>query len=309
MALKFRDVVTSVDELMGVKAVWGRSAAPVMCFGSRGNEDLRDNKHFTVGKSTATRSQVSPFLVTIGGGDQVPPPLHGRAIELVRVTGAFGETNAFVLDPDLRARLAQWPVAVMLSEVYSIATEPHLINDLGFPDRKILSNAFDAVRRDDERVVQLYERLADTEVQRRWDIRTPTGFIDPKKVILVGTMYPRVANPSGREGQTRWKMNKARERDRNVRREVLRLNREMNSGLLVCEGCSLSGTVSTLFDVHHRLPLAAGDRTTHPTDLVVLCPNCHRCCHALGEDHLNPVPIEELALTINGAYSVLADKS
>ncbi|GLS36596.1 hypothetical protein GCM10010869_21870 [Mesorhizobium tianshanense] len=61
----------------------------------------------------------------------------------MRVTGVYGETKAFVRDPDLMTRLAQWPVAVVLSEVYRIEGEPLLIEDLGFADKNILNNAYD----------------------------------------------------------------------------------------------------------------------------------------------------------------------
>src|SRR5258708_7251080 len=39
------------------------------------------------------------------GGEHVGPELRGRVLEMVRVTGVFGETKAFVRDPDLLARL------------------------------------------------------------------------------------------------------------------------------------------------------------------------------------------------------------
>lgn len=39
--ISLRDVVPSLDALMGVKAVWGKSREAVMCFGSRGDARLR----------------------------------------------------------------------------------------------------------------------------------------------------------------------------------------------------------------------------------------------------------------------------
>jgi len=36
----FGEVAESIDQIMGVKAVWGTSSKPVMCFGARGNEIL-----------------------------------------------------------------------------------------------------------------------------------------------------------------------------------------------------------------------------------------------------------------------------
>lgn len=305
MSITFSDVVTSSDELMGVKAVWGQSQAPVMCFGSRGDAKARDNAHFTQGRSTALKALKAPYLVTIGGGEQVPEPLNGRVLELVRVTGAYGETNAFVENEDLSARLAQWPVAVILSEVYRVEGEPLLQADLGFSDRRILANAYDSVRRDNDRIEQLYEALADRPVTRRWDVLPPPGFVDPGKLVLVSSIYPKLHHPNGREGRRKWKLNREAERDRRLRHAAIQANLDQNGGMIVCVACRLSGTNPSLFDVHHLLPLSAGDRQTRVDDLVVLCPNCHRCCHRLGESKFEPVPIEDLAHAANGAYSVL----
>jgi len=127
----FEEIADAGDKLMGVKAVWGRSSEPVMCFGSRGDERAKDRGHFMQARNTAEKAIERPYLVTIGGGEQVGPELRGRVVEVVRVTGVYGETKAFVRDPALFERLAQWPVAVVLSEVYRVDGEPLLIDDLG----------------------------------------------------------------------------------------------------------------------------------------------------------------------------------
>src|SRR3954447_14453957 len=152
----FGEVAGTLDAIMGVKAVWGRSSEPVMCFGSRGDERAKDRGHFMLARNTAEKAIARPYLVTIGGGEQVPLALRGRVLELARVTGVFGETKAFVRDPALYERLAQWPVAVVLSEAYRIETEPRLVEDLGFLDRAILANAYDGVLRDEARIGQLW---------------------------------------------------------------------------------------------------------------------------------------------------------
>ncbi len=43
-------------------------------------------------------------------------------------------------DGGLRARLEQWPVAIVVSEVYTVVGEPCLIEDLEFPDRRIFTD-------------------------------------------------------------------------------------------------------------------------------------------------------------------------
>jgi len=94
--LTFGEVAESIDQIMGVKAVWGTASEPVMCFGSRGDERAKDRLHFMQARSAAEKAIARPYLVTIGGGERVSGELRGRVLELVRVTGVYGETTAFV---------------------------------------------------------------------------------------------------------------------------------------------------------------------------------------------------------------------
>jgi len=291
--LRFADVVPSVDLLMGVKAVWGRSSECVMCFGGRGDAAAKDRAYFAQARSTAERAITQPYLVTIGGGEQVPDELRGRVLELVRVTGVFGETVAFVRDPALRARLAQWPVAVVLSEVYAIEGEPRLVEELGFEDRRILANAFDAVRRDGLLIGELWKSLSGVEVRRRWDVKPLPGFRDPGKVQMFGSMYPKVS-PSSTEGRRIREESKKLERDRSLARAVKEENRRKNGGVIVCEACEFSDTASALFDAHHLEPLATGIRESRIDDFAVLCPTCHRWAHAKSESILVPLEVGEV---------------
>jgi hypothetical protein len=231
--------------------------------------------------------------VTIGGGDEVPPELSGRVLELVRVTGTFGETAAFVRNPELARRLARWPVAVVLSEVYTIGGEPRLVDDLGFPDRKILTNAFDSVRRDDELVARLWERMQDWPVERNWRVPPLPGFRDSGTVKMFGSRYPQVP-ASSTEGKEICKESIRLERDPALSRAVKAANRERNGGLVVCEGCGLCEENSALFDAHHLQPLAAGIRQGRVDDFAVLCPTCHRWAHGKGRDALQPLTIAEV---------------
>lgn len=293
-SITLKDVAAAPESLMGVKAVWGRSADAVMCFGSRGNAALKDKGHFSQARTTAERAQNQPYFLTIGGGDQVPDALRGRVLELVRATGVYGETNAFVRDEELRARLAQWPVSIVISEIYSIRGEPRLVEDLGFPDRRILANAYDSVIRDDGQIHRLWERLRDWEVERRWDVMPPAGFRDPGKVQMYGSMYPKLDSRS-REGMRVWKLSQDIERDPKLKREVKALNRAKNGGVIVCEACSFSDSTDAMFDAHHLLPLEAGIRESRVDDLVVLCPTCHRWAHAKTDDKFSPIAVQEIA--------------
>lgn len=293
ISIRLKDVVTESRQLMGVKAVWGRSEEPVMCFGSRGDAAKKDKGHFSQARSTAERAQAQPYFMTIGGGEQVPDALRGRVLELVRATGVYGETTAFVRDEHLRARLAQWPVAIIVSEVYSVRGDPRLVEDLGFPDRRILTNAYDSVIRDEQQVQRLWEALKDWEIERRWDVLPPPGFRDPGKVEMYGSMYPRLDSKSA-EGKRLWKLSQEIERDPKLKREAKALNRAKNGGVIVCEACDFSDPLDAMFDAHHLQPLAAGDRESRVDDLVVLCPTCHRWAHAKAQDKLSPVPLAEL---------------
>ena len=293
-AVSFKEVVPDSQALMGIKAVWGRIEEPIMSFGSRGEPTTKRRGYYSQARRTAERALQQPYFVTIGGGEKVPEKLSGRVLELVRGTGVYGETTAFVRDENLRARLLQWPVAVVLSEVFAVKGEPHLIDDLKFEDRRILANAYDSVIRDDDHIQRLWDALKGWEIERRWDVVPPPGFRDPGKVMLRGSMYPTLDSKST-EGQRVWKLSLGIERDSKLRRQAKELNCAANGGVLVCQACRFSDTLASMFDAHHLQPLAAGIRESRVDDLVVLCPTCHRWAHAKAEDKLSPISIEALA--------------
>jgi 5-methylcytosine-specific restriction enzyme A len=292
----FAEVTGSLDSVMGVKAVWGRSSEPIMCFGSRGDKILKNSSHFQQARVTAEKAISQPYLVTIGGGADVPVELRGRLLELVRVTGVYGETQAFVRDPSLLERLTQWPVAVVLSEVYRIEGEPHLIENLGFADKGILNNAFDSVRRDPKYMAQLWNATRSLEVVRRWDIEPLPNFRDPEKVQLCSTLYPNLRAGSA-EGKRVRKEVSVKERDPKIARAVKEMNRAQNGGNLVCEGCDFIDQSQTMFDAHHLDPLGKGPRWSSFESFAVLCPTCHRWCHHKAADPLQPLSIATLRAT------------
>ena len=271
-----------------------------MCFGARGDPKTKLGGYFSQAKSAAERALEQPYFVTIGGGEKVPATLDGRVLELVRCTGVYGETTAFVRDTDLRARLEQWPVAVILSEVFAIEGEPRLIDDLGFEDRRILSRAYDGVIRDEDYIQRLWDALRDSKIERQWDVLRPPSFRDPRKVIRRGSKYPTLGSKST-EGKRVWKLVLDTERDPELRRQAKVLNREKNDGVIVCEACRFSDPLASMFDAHHILPLAVGIRESRVDDLAVLCPTCHRWAHAKAEDKLSPISIEALAKAMSRA--------
>lgn len=290
-SIRFADLVSSPAALMGVKAVWGKSNEPVMCFGSRGDAKAKDRGHFQQARLTAEKAVERPFLLTIGGGEQVGADLRGRVLELVRVSGAYGETSALVHDPVLRERLAQWPVAVMLTEVYRVVGDPLLIDDLGFPDRRVLMNAYDGVRSDDQDIEALWTALKDWPVELRLDVLPPSDFRDPGKPQLCGSLYPKL---TATEGKRRYRLAVDAERDPKLKRQAKQLNRDRHGGVLICEACDFTDGDERLFDAHHLLPVAAGERETHVGHLAILCPTCHRWAHAKGPSIYEPMPVEHI---------------
>ncbi len=190
--------------------------------------------------------------------------------------------------------LAQWPVAIVVSEVYKVMDEPRLVEDLGLPDRRILTNAYDSVFRDDDRIQQLWDALKDRKVERRWDVMPPPGFRDPGKVQMCGSIYPRLDSKS-EEGKRVWTLSQEIERDPRLNGEAKALNRARNGGVLVCEACRFSVPLDSMFDAHHRDQLAKGLRESRVDHLAVLCPTCHRWAHAKAENKLSPVPVRHIA--------------
>ena len=288
--LRFAEVVASPNALMGVKAVWGQSREPVMCFAARGDMIAKQDSYFSTARTTALLALEHPYLVTIGGGGRVPPELDGRVIELVRVTGVYGETSAFVHDEQVAQDLEQWPVAVVLADVFSVVGWPHLVDDLGFPDRKILLNAFDRVNRNEDNIAKLWSALEKRDLVYRRDINRLPGFRDPGEARLCQQFFPKL-DMTSLEGQKFFKQSRIAERDPSLSRNAKDLNRKRNGNLIVCEGCDLADSDAGLFDAHHLNPIATGERQTHMEDFAILCPTCHRWAHRKGSDRLRPLTI------------------
>lgn len=289
------EVVGGFDYLMGVKAVWGRSIEPVMCFGSHGNDVVKNDAHYATTKSVAERALTAPFFITIGGGKSATDNLRGRVIGLVRATGVFGDTKALVRNPEVYDRLKQWPVAVICTEIYAIDGEPELENDLGLVDKKIILNAFDAVKKYSERLLQLWNALASTSVIRRWDVTPLPGFYDPRQLRKCGSNYPRL-DTRGEECKKIYREVCLLERDRKISQAAKAANKARNAGKLTCEACGLQNEKESLFDAHHKEPLSRGERISAVENFAVLCPTCHRWAHVMSADPLSPLAIELIRL-------------
>jgi len=287
----FEEAVTSAEQLMGVKAVFGALNGRAMCFGSRGSAELKDKGHFQSARITAGYAADRPFMIAIGGGDECPPDLLGRVVNVARVSKVFGETPIFYTDPEDQKRLARWPVATALLDVYEVDGRPHLIEDLGLPDRSILNNAYDLVVRPGDKVEALWEALRGVDLTLV-DLPPLPNFREPDQVTLVGSFLPKKV--SKEEGTKLYREVQVVERSSELAKAARQANRDANDGVLVCESCRFTDELDGLFDVHHLVPLMLGVRETTLHDLVVLCPLCHRWAHRKGNKPWDPLPLVKL---------------
>jgi len=69
-----------------------------------------------------------------------------------------------------------------------------------------------------------------------------------------------------------------------AKRSLAKANGEMK-----CEACKFPGGLAygeaadVCFEVHHKKPLSKGSRMTSLNDLALLCANCHRAIHSMGD--------------------------
>lgn len=287
-AAVFSQLVPSLDQLMGVKAVFRQVSSFVLCFGGRG--DPSSKGYYSLPAAAAKKVSDHPFIITIGGGKNVPPENEGRVIDLVRLSPIYGPTALLLSDPEEVRRLAQWPVAIALREVWRFMAMPRLIEDLGFDDRTILAGAQDGIIRP-QQIAQLYDLLKNFELV---PAKLPTGanFFDDGTPRLVSTKLPSVPAAAKEEGKRYWKLQQLTERDATLSREAKRLN-ALKHGTFTCEACGFANADPAMFDAHHPSPLAVGIRTTFAEHLEILCPTCHRRAHR-SPDRLRPVPLLDL---------------
>jgi 5-methylcytosine-specific restriction protein A len=102
------------------------------------------------------------------------------------------------------------------------------------------------------------------------------------------------------EGRLLWRQHRAHERraDMAARKKQQVLDQH---GELRCEACDVApeqryGEAGRrALEVHHRLPLVEGVRSTRVADLALLCANCHRAIHGV-----EPLPsVEDFAASLS----------
>jgi len=291
--MHLKELVPSFSDLMGVKAVFSRTRGTVgvMCFAERADSP-QDPSYYSTARSVAERAKANPYFVTIGGGSSVLPEYKARVVEVVKATSCYGLTSALVKDPATYELLKQWPVSVVLSEVYEVVGLPHLIRDLGFEDRMILANSHDKVLLPkSDYMERLWNALDGYDLRLRSEVVLPPRFEEPEEPELVTSSYKKI---SEEEGKKRLKLAMQSERASKAAKEAKERNRVANGGRYKCEGCALEDKVRGLFDAHHLQPLSLGPRVSTPDSYAILCALCHRTVHYKTSDRLVPLPIAEL---------------
>jgi len=95
------------------------------------------------------------------------------------------------------------------------------------------------------------------------------------------------------EGEATWQMQRKLERSSSTSKAALVKNAEAHGGVHVCEACGFQHSDRAMFDAHHPHPLLAGPRKTRASDLIVLCPVCHRRAHR-SPNRMLPYDLMEL---------------
>lgn len=286
-----RDIVEDSNGIMGCKAVFGPISSHVLCFAGRG-EPTTPNRYYMLPAGAARRAVAQPFVIAIGGGAQVRDGFRGRVLNIARMSTVYGDTGTLLDDPKEIARLSRWPVAIGLHDVWRLRGDPHLIEDLGMPDRRVLEGAVDGIVRHDERIALLWEKFANWPVELAI-LPTPANFYDKGTPALAQAgNRPHLPGGAGsEEGKRVWKLQLETERDRGLGKDAKVLS-TLRHGRPTCEACRFAHDDPGMFDAHHPNPLATGIRTTLAEHLIVLCPTCHRRAHR--KDRLAPYTLDEL---------------
>ena len=99
--------------------------------------------------------------------------------------------------------------------------------------------------------------------------------------------------PTGQEGKRLWTEQRKVERDRRFP-VAAKENARGDDGWIRCEACGFRDREPSMFDAHHKEPLALRERRTRIADLAVLCPTCHRWAHAKAGNRFLPLSVEDV---------------
>ncbi len=287
-----RDIITNPDLIMGCKAVFGTVSSHVLCFAGRG-APTSPKRYYMLPAGAARRAVAQPYIIAIGGGAQVRDGLKGCVVNIAKAGTVYGDTATLLDDPVEVQRLARWPVAIVLQDVWQVRGNPRLVEDLGMPDRLVLEGAVDGIVRHDDRVEALWKALVDWPLELA-SLPQPANFFDSGiPTLAAGGQRPVVRGGMGSdEGKRVWKIQLEIERRPELARAAKQLSADRH-GVPTCAACEFAHADFGMFDAHHPNPLATGERQTLAEHLIVLCPTCHRRAHR--KDRLIPYTLLELS--------------
>jgi 5-methylcytosine-specific restriction protein A len=191
------------------------------------------------------------------------------------------------------ANRCRWSVAFPIIESYDIENRPDAADVFGPADyRRLFAHPSTLLRplSDEDRA-----KLAALLITSRPALNAWVG-IEDEAVMAAGSEISeklqrdidRDLAASAMEGLTEEQRSKVRRRAAWLADRFLKQRRR--TGTLTCDECAfdpatrVAGTriqPRTLLDVHHRNPLAEGQRYTTTLDFELLCPTCHRFKHAV----------------------------
>ena len=192
----------------------------MLCFASRGDQS-KPNQFYMLPGGAAKRAVTQPWAIAIGGGKQVREGFGGRVLNLVRVATVYGDTATLLDDQTEIQRLARWPVAVGLHDVWRLHGDPSLIDDLGMPDRRVLERAVDGIIRHHDRIRLLWEKIADWPIELA-TLPQPANLFDSgvPRLIRGGERPITIGGVASEEGRRVWTLQLEIERNRGKGNDV-----------------------------------------------------------------------------------------
>ena len=191
------------------------------------------------------------------------------------------------------ANRCRWSVAFPIIESYDIENPPDAADVFGPADyRRLFAHPSTLLRplNDEDRA-----KLAALVITPRPALNAWVAIEDEAVMAAGSEISEKVERDIGRdltasavEGLTEEQRSKVRLRAAWLADSFLRQRRR--AGTLTCDECAFDPTKRvagtrvqprTLLDVHHRNPLAEGQRYTTTLDFELLCPTCHRFKHAV----------------------------
>lgn len=135
-----------------------------------------------------------------------------------------------------------------------------------------------------------------------WNAFSPYLRMEADKQFLLLNVDPENEELALEEGKEREVLRKHLLRER--KSELVIQKKNISPELLSCECCNFNFYKhfgihgSGYIECHHRVPIHLGKRITRPSDLALVCANCHRMLHRKNSNG-NYYTVEELKIVLN----------